>query len=123
MFSLLSEVMPNKDMNLKSAEQNYEANRNFIGAIISQAVSDACSFDPRNDPEGARRFIDKDNILFRYYCEILDFNPDWVAKKLRKQIEDWDNKKRMASPYLFTKLKEKKNGKRSVAKRDGSSLE
>jgi hypothetical protein len=39
----------------------------------------------------ARRFLSKDNPLFRTYMGIMDFNPDWVHEKVWARITYHDN--------------------------------
>lgn len=86
-------------------DSNLEGNRKLVFSIINHALSDAMSIVKENDPEGARKFIDGKNLLFRFYCELVDYNPDWLADKLKKLIMNWDNNKRMKSPYLFSFIK------------------
>lgn len=64
----------------------------LISAILDQAFSDALSRSSSIliDSKGARRFIDEYNILFKLYCELLDWEPEYVAKKMQKALrEGW----------------------------------
>ncbi len=117
---IMNEFLPTNEAK-KDELYNNEANKRFIAAILGQALTDACSYQRINDPEGARRFINSKNPIFQHYCELLDMNPDWVAKNMRKEIERWDNRKRECSPYLFSKLKIKENDEKPLPRSQPTS--
>jgi len=59
----------------------------FIAAILDQAFSDAISRRSSDNSESARRFLNKDNSLFRHYCHLLDLEPDYVHRKMVEAIK------------------------------------
>ncbi len=67
-----------------------DGERGLVFAIIEQAFCDAISRDYRNDPQSARRFIDDRNWLFCAYCHMVDFDPEFVAKRLQRSIMEHD---------------------------------
>lgn len=77
----------------RSETLNHEGNRFLVAAVLEQAYSDATSSQKANDYVGARRFINANNKLFCFYCELLEMNPEWVAKKMNERIEEHDQKK------------------------------
>lgn len=112
-----------------SAEHNKDANRSLIGAIFSQAFDDFLHIHkheikpPKKKPTKRKKFIKnidkqdrletcidflhKDNPLFIYYCHLIDFEPEWVAKKMYCRIKNYYLNK--ADIYLKKKgLKGKK---------------
>jgi hypothetical protein len=72
-------------------EDNLQGCRALVAGIISQAYVDAISPYREANASGARRFIDKDNRLFKYYCGLLGLEPEYVAKNLKKRIQKWDD--------------------------------
>jgi|HubBroStandDraft_3_1064219.scaffolds.fasta_scaffold105542_3 hypothetical protein len=80
---------------------NNEVDRLIVMAILKQAFVDilnAPHADPSNeiyyrkdskmkDSAEAKRFINKDNQQFIFYCELLDMNPEWAANKFLKMID------------------------------------
>lgn len=126
-----------------SAEQNKDANRSLVGAIFSQAFDDFLhlhkheikppkktvvkrkkfikNIDKQDRLETSIDFLHKDNPLFIYYCELLDFEPDWVAKKMYCRIKDYYLNK--ADIYLKKKgLKKKKRIPLPVENVDSTNL-
>lgn len=69
--------------------KNIKSCRALISGILAQAFSDAISGSRANDSLGAKRFIDDKNPIFIYYCELLDMNPEYVAKKMQQRIRDF----------------------------------
>lgn len=63
--------------------------RNLIAGIIYQAVMDYQKFQSMS----ARHFIDKKNKLFCFYCDILGLEPEFVAKKLQRNIYRYINER------------------------------
>lgn len=68
------------------ADRKTEGERAFIAAILDQAFSDSISRDKAANRMEARRFIDANNKLFRYYCHLLDMEPEYVARKMQERI-------------------------------------
>lgn len=73
-------------------DRNVRGSKALIAAVLVKAYQDATSTIPSDDPEGAKRFINKDCWLFSTYCNFIGLNPEWVAKKMQDKI----NKKLMA---------------------------
>ena len=67
-------------------ENNYDGNRSLVSSIFNQAISDAVTELRVNDCDGAERFINKHDLLFCYYCNLLGYEPEWVASKLKIEI-------------------------------------
>ena len=77
----------------KNAHDNEEANKSLVVSILWQAYQDAISKNKANNPLSARHFIDKNNPLFIHYCELLEFDPDWMADNMQKKIAEHDQRK------------------------------
>ncbi len=60
--------------------------RDLIASIIFQAVHDATSNN--KELRKAIFFIDDNNQLFGFYCELLGLEPTCVASKLRALIKE-----------------------------------
>lgn len=62
-------------------------NRSLIASILYQAAIDI-SF-PKNTEsfKNAKRFINPENKMFKYYCELLDYDPEWISKKILNNIK------------------------------------
>lgn len=75
-----------------SRERNSQEKRcrDLIAAIIYQAFIDA----KYNNLVGAKHFIDVRNQTFVMYCELLDYDPEFIADKLQKGINEKNGKKR-----------------------------
>lgn len=77
----------------------------FILAIIKQAVVDilncpSANSDPkmkykkssaRYESASAKRFLNKNNKQFQYYCHLLGWNPDYVEEQCYKYIKKYPN--------------------------------
>jgi hypothetical protein len=89
---------------------NHEGERALIGAIFDQAYTDAISVDKSCNSRAARLFISNDCELFRIYCELLDMNPEYVARRMQKRIADHDAMMidRMLHPENYKPKKRKK---------------
>ncbi len=68
----------------------------LIYAVLDRALSDACSRNKSKEcePDGARKFINPKNLDFIFYCELVDLEPDWVAKMMWQIINQHDKDKR-----------------------------
>ena len=64
-------------------DHDYTGCRNIIAGILIQAFLDSFSHKREDDAPGAKRFIDHRNKLFITYCELLDLNPEYVAKHMQ----------------------------------------
>jgi hypothetical protein len=61
--------------------------RQLIAAILEQAFVDAHSSSRADEPEGAIRFINKDNKLFVHYCHLINLDPEYMAQKMQEKIK------------------------------------
>jgi hypothetical protein len=75
-----------KSITLNEISMNTEGEKALIAAILTQAYCDACSLSSKDDPEGAKRFIDANNKLFCDYCYLLDLDPVYTAEMMQKRI-------------------------------------
>lgn len=64
------------------------AETKLIIAIFKQALDDATSIYD-NRVKRALEFLSVKNSNFRYWCENLNVNPDWVEKLLIKEINQY----------------------------------
>lgn len=64
-----------------------EGERTLLAAVLLQAVCDALSGNPADDPESAKRFLNPTNPLFCEYCYLLDIEPGYFASKAVKMIK------------------------------------
>jgi hypothetical protein len=71
-------------------ERKFNGERAFIAAILAQAFNDAISWESSSRPRQAREFIDSNNKLFCWYCELLNFNPEYVARKMQERLRQND---------------------------------
>lgn len=60
--------------------------RALISAILIQAFCDAGKSKYTQESAEARLFINKNNILFCYYCDLLEINPEYVAEKMHAAL-------------------------------------
>jgi|GEM_PF-3519526 hypothetical protein len=60
--------------------------RALIAAVLDQAFSDALMKSECHERRSARLFINKENKLFRMYCELLDLEPEYVESKMNLHI-------------------------------------
>ena len=74
---------------MKFDDMNVSGCRALVAAVLDQAFSDALSWDKQADRAGARRFINADNKLFIFYCELFDINPEYV-RKMQSRIRKHD---------------------------------
>lgn len=70
---------------------NLKGSRGFIAAILVQAFNDAIVASPKTsqafrDKRSAIAFIDHNNDMFVYYCNLLDLDPEYMASQMQKQI-------------------------------------
>ncbi len=61
--------------------------RGLISAILIRAFNDALGKSTPTDKASALRFINKDNELFCFYCEILSLDPEYVVRKFRNHLD------------------------------------
>lgn len=66
--------------------ENISGCRALIAAIFDQAFSDAMLRKNSIDKRTAVNFIDDKNEMFRYYCDLLDLDPEYVARRMQEQI-------------------------------------
>ncbi|HMG14722.1 MAG TPA: hypothetical protein VK590_04705 [Saprospiraceae bacterium] len=66
---------------------NISGCRAMIAAILDQAFSDALSRKNNKEKRTAIAFIDDKNDLFVFYCNLLDLEAEYVAKKMQEQIK------------------------------------
>lgn len=59
-----------------------QRSRNLIFAIIHQAFVDAS----KNNLRSALGFLNERNPAFAFYCELIDYNPRWLARNLKNAI-------------------------------------
>lgn len=60
--------------------------KGLIAAILVQAFCDFNSTRREDESYSAKRFIDKDNLLFIYYCDHLDIDPEYLAGKMHAAL-------------------------------------
>lgn len=73
----------------KEYDHNREkGNRALVSAIIFQAFHDAVRGKP-TEKHSAFKFIDKDNNMFKFYCGLLDYDAEYVARKMWKKIIEY----------------------------------
>ena len=71
---------------------NIKGCRALVTAIFLQAFNDGIGKSTTSDRFSARRFIDKTNPLFVYYCDLLDLDPAYVEEKMLSRIRKHDLK-------------------------------
>ena len=89
------------DFQMEQAERpvspTERACRALISSIISQAVFDALNPRLGRDCRTARMFIDAANYSFTYYCELIDLDPEWVVKKMKKAIKERSDRRELTN--------------------------
>lgn len=75
---------------MNNGPENIEGCKNLISSIIQQAVVDACSASICRESKYNRRtamsFIDSKNIRFNYLSSLIDYDPEFLASRLKKYI-------------------------------------
>lgn len=87
------------------------ADRTLIAAILHQSVVDACDRNPVNalHRRSALHFINANNEVFAFYCELLDLEPKYVEEKFCKYIREHTGiKQRQDKPYNRKQIGNKK---------------
>ena len=69
---------------------NSEGERILILSIFEQALQDATDGAEWGNQEDARRFLDKENALFKHYCHLIDLLPDFAYEQLWNKINAYD---------------------------------
>lgn len=79
MNDFLSIILEN-EKDIRSKEEI--CNRSLIASIFYQAMMDAVF--PKRPAlfRSARIFINPNNKMFRYYCELLDYDPEFISRKI-----------------------------------------
>jgi hypothetical protein len=93
-------------------EKDVKGERTLIAAILNNAIGDAIGFrNPQPSPSGknekereaerhsyaARNFLRKENKLLRFYCNLIDIDPDYLCEKAHKYIKRFDNNESVRS--------------------------
>lgn len=87
-------------------------NRSLIVSILYQAMIDAACPKRPTAFKSARKFINPNNKMFRYYCGLLDYNPEWLSRKIwgyitkQMDLEKIDGRKNNTFSKRFERNKE-----------------
>lgn len=91
------------EVNLEYNVNNPNGCFDFIAAILINALLDATNLKMQCQAGEARRFIDPNNWLFKYYCGLIGSDAELIADNLWKSIRETDGRKRARSSYQTKK--------------------
>lgn len=64
--------------------------RGLVAAILDQALTDLMGGASvhKLDRHSAQNFVNPKNKLFCYYCDLLGYDPEYVAEKMTRAVRE-----------------------------------